>query len=479
MTIHLSNRIGDFIQMYNLRMKALVENEKIIITDYTQVEQQLLVKTLSYTDKAKQYQLRRLSKNPFNKKKPFYKKLESEVHGSLAIHHPDGSLEIPSGFFHLIRNAEITDNRKDTGVKIALPWKKKPHDMRDYQEEAVDLMQANWRGLINFATGLGKTLTAVHAIRKFNKRTLIICPSQGIAVNFYNELVSAFGSDKVGFFGDGKKQIKDITVGIAQSVNNHIDKFKKHDLGLIIVDEVHHLPADTFFTIAKELSSVGRVFGLTATDFRSDGKDVMITAGVGDVLICRDLIWGIANKWLAEPYFIVRRIPTIGRNFKDDKNKNYKEHVLNNDLLTDQVIADVQKFISKGMSVLCLVDEIEHGQKIANAVGLPFANGKDKGSDELIIQLNDAKIPGLIGTDSKIGEGCDTKNVDVLILANFVASKGPLWQNIGRGLRKQGTKTHVVVLDYSPEGSTMLARHAEQRIKLYQEITGNVRIIDA
>lgn len=460
-------------------MKALVENDKIIITDYTKVEKQLLVDTLSYVDKAKQYQLRRLGKNPFNRKKPFYKKLESEIHGCLLIDHADGSIEIPSGFFHLIKNAEITDNRKDTGIKVAYPWVKKPHDPRDYQDEAVSLMEVNWRGLINFATGLGKTLTAVHAIRKFNKRTLIICPSQGIASNFYNELVSAFGSAKVGFFGDGKKQIREITVGIAQSVNNHIDKFKKHDLGLIIVDEVHHLPADTFFTISKELSSVGRIFGLTATDFRQDGKDIMITAGVGEVLICRDLIWGIENKWLAEPYFIMRRVLTTGQDFAGDKNKNYKKHVLGSDVLTNQIIIDIQKFLNKGLSVLCLVDEIDHGQRIADAVGLLLASGKDKNSDDYITQLNDGKIPGLIGTDSKIGEGCDTKNVDVLVLANFVASKGPLWQNVGRGLRRQGTKTHVVILDYSPEGSTMLARHAEQRIKMYREITDKVRIIEA
>src|SRR5690606_5073669 len=101
-------------------------------------------------------------------------------------------------------------------------------------------------------------------------------------------------------------------------------------------------------------------------------------------------------------------------------------------------------FLGKGLSVLCLVDEIDHGRLLSNATGLMFANGEDKNSDLYIENLNKAKIPGLIGTDSKIGEGCDTKNVDVLILANFVASKGPLWQNIGRGLRKQGSKTHVI-----------------------------------
>jgi superfamily II DNA or RNA helicase len=220
------------------------------------------------------------------------------------------------------------------------------------------------------------------------------------------------------------------------------------------------------------------MFGLTATDFRSDGKDIMITAGVGKVLIKRDLIWGIANKWLADPYFIVRGISTIGKEYKDDKLKNYKEHVVNCKAMNDRVIADIQKFLAAGMSVLCLVDQVDHGTAIAKAVGLPFATGEDKMSKEYVKQLNDGSIPGLIGTAAYIGEGTDTKNVHVLVLANFTASKGPLWQNLGRGLRLIPGKTEVIVLDYIPKGSSMLARHAKQRIAIYKEVTDRIKIID-
>jgi superfamily II DNA or RNA helicase len=64
--------------------------------------------------------------------------------------------------------------------------------------------------------------------------------------------------------------------------------------------------------------------GLTATDYRSDGKDIMITGGCGSVLIRRDIKWGVENKWLAEPCFIVREVATGGRDFKDDKLKAIK-----------------------------------------------------------------------------------------------------------------------------------------------------------
>lgn len=459
-------------------MKAVLENNKIVIESPTEALKRYLMDTLSYTDSSKEYQIRKMERNIFSRNSPLLKKLKSELHGNLVQELPDGSLQIPSGFAHLLKKIPLEDKRKETGANVAYPWATKPFDPRDYQEEGIGLIETNWRGLINFATGLGKTLTAVHAIRRLKKKALIVCPGKSIADNFYDELVAAFGSNKVGYFGDGKKQIKDITVGIAQSVNNHIDKFQAEDLGLIIFDEVHHLAADTFFIIAEKLGHIGKMFGLTATDFRSDGKDIMITAGVGEVLIKRDLIWGINNKWLAEPFFIVREVDTTGREFKGDKLKNYREHVLNSKAMNDRIISDIQKFLTAGKSVLCLVDQVEHGELIAKAVGLPFATGKDKQSKEYVKQLNKGEIPGLIGTDSMIGEGCDTKNVDVLVLANFVASKGPLWQNIGRGMRLHGKKTHVIVLDYSPSGSKMLVRHCKDRINLYREITNNVKVID-
>src|SRR6185369_11272473 len=124
----------------------------------------------------------------------------------------------------------------------------------------------------------GKTLVATHAIQRIKKKALVVCPTDSIARQFYDELVSAFGQNRVGFYGGGKKKINDITVGIAASVSKDADKFAAEDLGLVIVDECHHTPATTFFRINEKLAHVGRMFGLTATDFRSDGKDNLITA---------------------------------------------------------------------------------------------------------------------------------------------------------------------------------------------------------
>jgi len=454
-------------------MRIEIQNKTISISGYTELFAKNLREALTFTDKAKEYQLRRMTNNIYTRFSPLVKKLESEIEVCL-VNESDGVITIPAGFAYMFSGESVVDMRKDTGVKVAYPWVKKPFDLRPYQREAVDAMKQHRRGLVTLATGLGKTLCATHLIREIGKRALIVCPSQSIADNFFAQLSETFGANKVGMFGGGKKQIRDITVGIAMSVNNHVDKFKAHDLGLIVQDETHRIAADTFYNIVSNLGDVGRIYGMTATDFRSDGKDLLLNAAVGQVVIDRDLVWGIQNGWLAKPTIVQRHVETTGHNYKDDKLKNYKSHVLNSDEMNAKIVADIQKSMAAGKSVLCLVDEKAHGRLLAEKVGLPFASGDDKNARQYVEQLNKEQIQGLIGTDSLIGEGTDTQNVDVLILANFVASKGVVYQNLGRGLRIYKGKDEVLIIDYKPMGSTMLSRHADQRLKLFKGITDNV-----
>ena len=460
-------------------MHVEVRNDNILVMDPSPQLLSLVQAELKYTDKAKQYQLKRLSKNPWARNQPFFKQLQLEVEGKLYTHDKN-ALEFSSCFYEQYKSelGKVIDLRKATGSAIVVPWINTPYPLRDYQAEAVSLMLANYRGIINFATGLGKTLVATHFIKQYKKKALVVCPSDSVAKQFYKQFVSCFGKNKVGFYGGGKKDISDITVGIAASITKNIEGFKSADIGVIIFDEVHHAPATTFYDIATGLGSVGKIFGLTATDYRSDGKDVMITGGCGSVLLRRDIKWGVDNKWLAEPYFIVREVPTTGRDIKDDKGKAYKEHVLNSDIMKAQIFNDALKLMNTGKSVLILVDEVAQGQELADKLEIPFATGVDKKSQDYVDQLNKGKIPGLVGTDSKVGEGTDTQNVDVLIMANFAASKGPVTQAIGRGLRKQGSKTRCLILDYIPLGSTMLSRHGYGRVKFYQDITDKVKVIE-
>ena len=201
-------------------MQVIINNDFTTISGASTPLQKSIQSELTYTDKSKQYQLRRLSKTIWGRKSPLYAQLQQEVTGKL-YEIKGNDIVVSSAFYGYLQEnfpkemvaAQITDNRKLNGVKIVVPWVNKPHDLRPYQEEAVDLMLNNYRGVVNFATGLGKTLVATHLVQRYKKKTLVICPSDSVAKQFYEQFIECFGKKKVGFYGGGKKQISDITVG--------------------------------------------------------------------------------------------------------------------------------------------------------------------------------------------------------------------------------------------------------------------------
>ncbi len=463
-------------------MNITLTNDKLLITDPSADVIDFAKMNLSYTDKAKQYQLKRMSKNPYLRTSAAYVALQQTVKGKV-FELTDTTLSMPSGFVALFEQTfpsyKFLDSRVETGRKLALPWDKIPYPPRDYQLDVIEalLKPSQFRGIVNFATGLGKTLVALHFIKRYKRNALIVCPSDSVAKQFYTQCIDAFGKDMVGFYGAGKKKINDITIGIAASITRNTEEFKSANFGVVIFDEIHHIAADTFYSIAEAVAGVGKVFGLTATDYRSDGKDIMITAGCGPVISRRDVKWGIENGYLAEPYFLIREVQTGGKDFKDNKIKNYKEHILNNSIMKNIIYNDALNMMTAGRSVLVLVDEVEHGKELSKQLGVPFATGEDSKSQDYVDDLNQGKIKGLVGTDGRIGEGTDTQNVDVLILANFVASKGPVIQAVGRSLRKTATKSKCVILDYIPLGSKQLERHALGRVDYYRDITERIKVI--
>jgi superfamily II DNA or RNA helicase len=458
-------------------VNIVITNSNIRIQHPTDEIKSDLIKQLTFKDKSKEYQLNKMAHNPYTRNSKAYFELKKQIYQCLLIESND-EISFPSGLAHLIEHLPHEDLRKDTGKTISLPWKSasKAIQLRDYQRTAVDKCLLVHRGIINMATGLGKSKTLIVLIKELKKKALIVAPSKGIANQLYDELCELFGKERVGFYGSGKKKINDITVGIAQTVTNHIKDFQKADLGMVAIDESHHSAATTFHAILEGLSNVGRIYGLTATAYRSDGKDILLNATCGMPVVEYDAAWGIANGHLAQPIFIIRKIKTNAHDY-NDKLMAYKSHVLNSNEITNRIKEDATKMIKVGHPTLIIVDTIEHGRDLSKYLGVPFATGEDKNSASYINQFNEGKVLALVGTEGSLSEGIDTRKTECLILAQFTVAKGAVLQAVGRGLRKQDKKTHCYILDYWPISSTMLSRHAKRRVEYYQEITNQVKII--
>src|SRR5574343_2055675 len=106
-------------------MQVTVQNDFIRIDAPSSALVNSIHEELTYKDKAKQYQLRRLGKTAWGRNSPAYKQLQQEVEGKLYTE-DNGSLIISSCFYKhfetMFAGATVVDNRKETGKKIVVPW---------------------------------------------------------------------------------------------------------------------------------------------------------------------------------------------------------------------------------------------------------------------------------------------------------------------------------------------------------------------
>jgi superfamily II DNA or RNA helicase len=141
--------------------------------------------------------------------------------------------------------------------------------LRDYQQQALDAWILNSkRGVIVLPTGSGKTVIGINAISVLNTPTLVIVPTLDLLDQWRSKLKEEFKVD-VGKLGGGEQEIKAITVSTYDSAYIHAARLG-NKFGLIIFDEVHHLPAESFKQIAEMFAAPFRM-GLTATYERDDG----------------------------------------------------------------------------------------------------------------------------------------------------------------------------------------------------------------
>jgi len=172
---------------------------------------------------------------------------------------------------------------------------------RDYQQEALGAWQANDRqGNVVLPTGSGKTFLAVQAIADAGVSTLVVVPTIDLLNQWHATLTNAFGEqlpDGVGVLGGGSHTVTDITVTTYDSAYRYIDEYGDQ-FGLLVVDEVHHLPAPTYQQI-PEMTIAPYRLGLTATYERADGAHEELEDLLGTV-VYREDVDELAGDYLSE-----------------------------------------------------------------------------------------------------------------------------------------------------------------------------------
>lgn len=166
-----------------------------------------------------------------------------------------------------------------------------------YQAEALSAWnKARGRGVVVLPTGSGKTFTAVMAIDRWPRSTLVVVPTIDLLNQWYDLLEAAF-TCPVGIVGGGYYEPEDITVITYDSAYLHMERLGNR-FGLVVFDECHHLPSESYALAARCCLAPFRL-GLTATPERTDGAESHYQELIGPVVYRKD-IDELSGSYLAD-----------------------------------------------------------------------------------------------------------------------------------------------------------------------------------
>lgn len=148
-------------------------------------------------------------------------------------------------------------------LELKFQYDRKPFS---YQSEAVEAWDKNGgSGVVVLPTGAGKSFVAYLIMALKGRSTLVVTPTIDLVVQWKRNLEAAFGIE-VGMLAGGSNDILPITVTTYDSAYIHMERLG-NQFGLLVFDEVHHLPSETYCLSAFHSIAPFRL-GLTATPER-------------------------------------------------------------------------------------------------------------------------------------------------------------------------------------------------------------------
>ncbi|XP_033126893.1 general transcription and DNA repair factor IIH helicase subunit XPB-like isoform X2 [Anneissia japonica] len=330
--------------------------------------------------------------------------------------------------------------------------------LRPYQEKSLRKMFGNGRarsGIIVLPCGAGKTLVGVTAACTVRKRCIVLCTS-GVAVEQWRSQFKMWSTvdDTMicRFTSDAKDKPVGCTICISTySMISHSSKrsweaeqvikwLKSQEWGLMVLDEVHTIPAKQFRRVLTEVQAHCKL-GLTATLVREDDKIADLNFLIGPKLY--EANWmelqnngHIAKVQCAEVWCPMT--PEFYREYLSIRNrKRLLVYVMNpNKFRACQFLVKFHE--QRNDKVIVFSDNVFALIHYAKAMEKPFIYGPTTQSERLHILQNFVHNPAVNTIFiSKVGDNSfDLPEANVLIqISSHGGSRRQEAQRLGRILR--------------------------------------------
>ena len=313
------------------------------------------------------------------------------------------------------------------------------------------------RALLIAATGTGKTYLSIFEVKQCNPRKVLYVAHRDMILNKSEKsFKTLLPNIRTGFLNGTQKDINaDYLFAsiFTLAKDDTLHSFSKDYFDYIIVDEVHHAGAESYKKII-EYFTPKFLLGLTATPERTDGFDIFalfhnnipyeirLQKALEEDLLCPFHYYGLSDL-------------TVNGELIDDKSDFSK-------LVSSERIGHIERAIKlyksndvpvKGLIFCSRVEEAKSLSSALNNDGFvtTYLTGEnsDTERENVIQQLESDENPlqYIISVDI-FNEGVDIPCVNQVVMLRPTQSAIIFVQQLGRGLRKDKSKSYVSVIDF-------------------------------
>lgn len=470
-----------WIELFNLQAK---------VTKATDEERAWLDDYLSFPDEDARFRQRRV---------PKWKRGDGKIH---MLSGPTQTF--PAGFVGQV----VAQAKKDGHPAQVLDRRKRPERfdpsalvdwLRDYQAEALQITRTTERGVFHHPTGAGKTeLMVAIAEAHPQSKWLILTHRKDLISNTIDRFSRRTG-EEVGSIGEGTFNPARVTVAMFQSLYAQLRQKKKRTIDFlagidgVMIDEVHVVPAATYWRVLMALPNAYFRYGFSGTPFsRSDKKSIFTWGAVGPVIHKIEAETLITAGVLAKPQIKMVRVRHPMRATKS-WSEAYSELFVHSKARNAAAVAAALK---APKPCLVFVNHVEHGKILerelrARGAKIEFVWGthhtavRKAAIERLVMGETDILLCNVI-----FQEGIDIPELQSVVVAQGGKSIIATLQRVGRGMRKRArsgeiTKETFTVYDFKDVGCGCTGRdkhktcewvekHTRHRLAAYTSVKYSV-----
>lgn len=383
-----------------------------------------------------------------------------------------------------------------------IPFDEPHHRLRPYQIKAA--VKAIWkgRGVIEIATGGGKTdifaVIAKYLLENgFAKQIFFVAETRFLMKQAAERFERRGLGEYVRRLGGGHKfKPGPIQVCVVDSLRRAVERQDPDicaafaDCDVVCFDECHHLQAASWVTIGEQCPAKYR-YGLTATlwsdPFKYSHRDFRLIGLTGSPVACVPSVVLRKQGYLAEPYVTMLEVnyPAVHEGLWKEY---YRTGIVEHPRRNSYIVSLAQSLYLGQYKTLVFVNYIAHGLclvKTLRELGVEnvcFVKGGevmyqwkpsgywDRTStsiEKLAEMVRDEEQCVVVG-NIVLDEGIDIPSFNALIMGTAMKKYRRSLQRVGRGMRPKEGDNSVYIFDFIDGIQDRLMEHSLYRMRTYE-----------